>query len=103
MQADNRTRGLSNRGVGRAVFTTMNPEEAAYGSYGDHVFEIDMAQLPYHPYVGQEPAVVAYDLRGGLAHLLGADDYVPNEEGDMSPDTVIVYGNIPPQCLKLID
>jgi hypothetical protein len=97
-----KTRGISNRSVGAAVFTTSNYEETKRGSYGNVVFEIDtqrLAKHPQRPYAAQEPDISEYDLRMALAHQLGQDRYETDIEGGMSPDTVILYGTILPEYL----
>jgi len=88
------------------VFTTSNYEETHRGSYGNNVFEIDMpamAALPDRPYVSQEPPIVEAELRSAIAHRIGMEDFYDEASQDISPDTVIVYGHIPPQYLKLLD
>ena len=95
------SRGLRNRGVRPAVFTTLNRESAERGTYGDVVFEIDtgaMARDGYTPQVAQEPDVVEADGRNALAHALGVDDFVDEAEND--PDTIIVFGPIPRKYLR---
>lgn len=97
----NATRGLRNRGVGAAVFTTSNPETTVLQSYGDVVFEIDtaaMARDGYTPEVAQEPDVVEAAALNALAWAFGIEDYA--EEPENAPDTVIVYGSIPPEYLR---
>ena len=106
LQARNQTRGLSNRAVGSAVFTTSESEETAQGSYGDTVFEIDMeamAQLPDRPFVSQEPPILEAELREALARLMGFEDYYDEPSSDISPYTVIIYGEVPPQFLTVME
>ena len=105
LSPENKTRGLSNRGVGAAVFTTSDIEEAIQGSYGDFIFEIDMAamaKLPDRPFVSEEPPIVESELRGALARRIGLNDFYNDVESGISPYTVIVHGVIPPQYLKLV-
>jgi hypothetical protein len=99
IQPRNETRGIANRSVGAAIFTTVNYDAAHDGSYGDVVFEIDtraLAKAQRHPYAAQEPPVVEYELRNALAHKLEID-YEADIESGMSEDTVILYGAIPPE------
>ena len=101
----NKTRGISNRGVGSAVFTTSEYEEALGGLYGNYIFEIDMTKMahnPKRPFVSEEPPVVEAELRNSLANYIGMDDFENDTSSDMSPYTVIVYGSIPPDCLTLV-
>ena len=98
------TRGLRNRSVGAAVFTTTNLETASYGSYGDVVFEIDtaaMARDGLTPEVSLEPDVAEAAGKNALAWAFGIEDYA--EEPENAPDTVIVYGSIPPEYLRRLD
>jgi hypothetical protein len=107
LQRRNKSRGISNRGVGSAVYTTTGDDEAAVGgmgSYGDTVFEINtpaMKRDGYRPAVSQEPAVAEYETRMRLARFLGAEGYQSSHEDDMSPTTVVVHGDIPPQYIRL--
>lgn len=106
LECRDETRGLSNRGVGSAVFTTSSFEETERGSYGDYVFKIDTKAMKadgYCPYVSMEPQVVAYELRMALAHHIGAEDYVADESNDISPDTVIIQGDVPAKYLTLLE
>ena len=100
------TRGLTNRSVGAAVFTTTEPEELATGSYGDNHIEIDCAAMKadgYTPTVTQEPEVEEYEFKRALLWKVGAEEQADRLEhgSDMSPNTVIVHGDIPPKYLKL--
>ena len=102
----NKTRGMTNRGVGASVFATTNEDYLEDGSYGDAIFEIDtsaMAKDGYTPFVSREPDQVEGDLRSALARRLGLDDrYNYNYEQGVDCDTVIVSGGIPAKYLKLI-
>ena len=97
------TRGISNRSVGAAVFTSTEPTDI--DSYGNNVLEIDteaMKRDGYTPFVGQEPDIESYEKAMSLMHFYGieGDPHLDVESG-MSPTTVIVYGKIPPQYLTL--
>jgi len=103
--AESRTRGMSNRWVGAAVFVTLDYDEAAYGSYGDAVFEIDFGAMHrdcYTPHVEQEPAVEDAERKRAVLALLGDDEYVVEEEQGMSPSTVIVHGHVPARYLRVV-
>lgn len=102
--AANLTRGISNRGVGAAIFTTIDPDTAA-GHYGGVVFEIDtqnMAIDGLKPYVSLEPPIVEKEYREILARQLGFDFGYDVENG-VQEETVIIYGNVPPQYLRQQD
>ena len=102
----NKTRGMTNRGVGASVFTTTNEEYLEDGSYGDAIFEIDTNKMKaegHTPFVSREPDQVEGDLRSALARRLGMEDrYYYSYEPGVDGDTVIVSGGIPATCLKLI-
>lgn len=101
-----RTRGLSNRGVGAAVYTSTAIEDLEEGSYGDAIFVIDteaMKRDGYTPRVDVEPDVAESEWREALAHKLGDDMYSWEIEGGMSPNTIVVFGHIPPKYLELVE
>ncbi len=105
LETRNQTRGIANRGVGHAVFTTSDVEDLRNGSYGDFIFEIDtgaMAQFSDCPFVSREPPIVEAELRETLAWKIGMRDYYYDDvESDISPDTIIIHGSIAPQYLEL--
>jgi hypothetical protein len=101
-----KTRGLSNRWVGAAVFTSLSDEAAASYRYGPDggLLAIDtraMKRDGVQPRVAQEPEVLEQELMSAIAWRLGIEDYAI-EYGDsgIDPDTVIVYGKIPAKYLK---
>ena len=108
LRAEKRTRGLTNRGTGAAIFTTTL-EAAQYGSYGDTVLEIDVKGMKrdgLEYYVALEPSVVEHEAAGVLANVLGLDDYEHYIESDGAddPDTVVLFiPVVPPKYLKVID
>ncbi len=104
--ASEETRGMSNRNVGPAVYTTADPDEAADGSYGDAVFAIDLAAMARDgvtPYVSQEPDVSQGELRGELASAIGLDNFEYDWESDMSPNTIVFHGSIPAKYVRLVE
>ena len=104
LHPSNASRGLNNRGVGDAVFTTSDFDEAIMGHYGDHIFKIDtraMARDGIKPYVEKEPPVIEEELRITIANKLGYD-YQSDLGSDMSPNTVIIHGHIPSKYLMLV-
>jgi hypothetical protein len=102
-----KTRGISNRGVGAAIFTSLEPNE--YNSYGEFIFEIDVARMAedgYKPMVEMEPDFVDKARREAILHKLG----IRNVEVGMdagsdgtAEDTRIVHGRIPAKYLKLME
>jgi hypothetical protein len=101
----NETRGLSNRSTGAAVFTSTDWDESSY--YYDTVLEIDTEamkrELPPSslPFAGRESDIAEGEAREYLAHALGDDDYHYDYEQGMSPNTVILYGAVPPKYIKV--
>lgn len=98
------SRGLRNRGVSDAVFTTSNLDRASDGMYGDVVLEIDtlaMRRESVMPDVSAEPDVIEAEAAQALAHALGDDNYVFEAEND--PTTLILHGAVPPRFLRVIE
>jgi hypothetical protein len=100
------TRGINNRSVGAAVFTTQDLELAKDYSYGPDggvviINTKQMKQDGFTPFVSQEPEILENELLGALAHRIGLGDYFPEESSDMvTPDTVIFYKLIPAKYLS---
>lgn len=99
----NKTRGMSNRGVGNAIFTS--PEPTSIDSYGDTVLEINVGAMKaagYMPAVSQESPFEAENQKSAIAHKLGIQDWIGGEYGSegLADDTIIFYGAIPPQFIS---
>jgi hypothetical protein len=102
--ATNESRGLRNRSVGAAVFTTTELEQAFDGVYGDVVFEIDTTAMKrdgYMPRVHAEPDVVEAEAANSLMSALGEEDFHMESEND--PRTAIILGSIPPKYLRIVE
>jgi len=100
------TRGISNRCIGAAVFTSTDQDELEDGMYGDAIFRIDTAAMQrdgYMPGLALEPDVEEAEWREALAHRLGADDFSWDVEHGMSANTIAVYGHIPPKYLTWLE
>lgn len=105
LSASDRTRGISNRGMGNAVFTS--PEPTSIDSYGDAVLVIDVGKMKaagYMPQVSQESPFEAETYKSAIAHKLHIEDWIGGEYGSegLSEDTVAFMGDIPPQFLSLL-
>jgi hypothetical protein len=104
LSPSSRTRALSNRGMGSAVFSSPSPE--AVSSYGDAVFSINVGAMKadgYMPQVSQEEPFEDEEMRSALAYKIGIDYEVSSEyysEG-LSEDTVAFFDTIPPKYLRL--
>lgn len=105
LNPSSRTRAISNRGMGAAVFTGPSPE--AISSYGEAVFAIDVGAMKadgYMPEVSQEGPLEDAAMRDALAYKVGIEDYRAAEEygsEGLSEDTVAFFGQIPPKYLRL--
>lgn len=103
-----KTRGLSNRGVGAAIFTADDLDYIS-DSYGDAIFKIDvpaMKQDGVEFSVEKEPAVFEGEAMGALAHRLGIDDYYweSGDSGADDPSTVILHvSSVDPKYLSLVN
>lgn len=100
------SRGLSNRGVGGAVFTTSEESEAE--GYGK-VLRIDVAAMERDevlPRVSQEPEIEYYNACDAFASrfglYLGDSVYYDVEQG-MSPNTFILNGPVPPEYITIVE
>jgi len=102
----NDSRGLSNRDMGSAVFTSLEPD--AIEAYGDTVIAINAPQMKadgYMPSVEGETPLVDSEIRSAIANLIGFDEYIAEEyssEG-FHPDTLAFYGDIPPKYLEVME
>lgn len=97
--------GLTNR-FAAGVFTSVDPEEYADGTYGDICIDIDLpAFLKAHPdtQISFEPEVEECLMRDALAGALGLDDIdiSPDSSGGMSYQTIIVGSAIPLKFLSI--
>ncbi len=99
------TRGVTNRDVGGAVFTTADEDEAKEGSYGPVVLRIDteaMKRDGLTPRIEQEPDISEGAKRETLAHIVDAENYNYDYEQGMSPNTIVMYGNVPAKYLHKV-
>jgi len=103
-----KTRGLSNRWVGSAIFASFNPE--AIDSYGDYIFEIDLSAMrkDYEqkneelPVIEMEPAIYREKMINSIAWALGVE-YSDSEAANdgVDHDTIIINGHIPSKYISL--
>ena len=107
LRAESRTRGLTNRSVGHAIFTTDDLDNVS-DSYGDAVIEIDTAAMKADGVqfsVEMEPAVFELEAYDVIASSIGLDAHGFSTGGDGAddPSTVILHvGNVDPKYLKVI-
>lgn len=101
LQRRNNTRGLGNRSVGRAVFTSRNGTFDAYGAVD---FEIDLEEMKedgFTPMASPEPQVAEARAREAVAREVGMHDFHAEIPHDISPDTAVIHEDIPLQYLSL--
>lgn len=103
------SRGLSNRSVGAAVFFSLSPEGTDSYAHDGEVIVADMKSMrddyvsngKQLPYVAPEPDILSGELLGSIAHKIGYDDFLHEEESGVDPDTIIVYGHVPAKYLSV--
>jgi hypothetical protein len=98
----NKTRGISNRLMGSAVFTSTNPD--GIDSYAtDGIVIIDTAAMKrdgFTPWVTMEEPLENNEQLCGIAHAIGMEDYYCDYESGISEETVVVHDNIPAKYVK---
>lgn len=104
LRKENKSRGISNRSTGSAVFTSDNPDDIS--SYGNVIFEIDLGKMKqdgYMPEVSKEEPLSDYHMRDTLANMIGLENFIQDDYGSegIYDSTIIIYGNIPPKYLKI--
>lgn len=100
--------GITNR-FANGIFTSVDPEEHASGTYGNVCLEIDMDTFKKSNNLSSvnleyEPDIEEYLLRDLIRSRLELDDMEINLDSSsgMSPYTIIVGHNIPVQFIKQI-
>jgi hypothetical protein len=100
--------GLTNR-YSHGIFTSVDPEEHASGTYGDVCLEIDMdafkqANNLAAVNLSYEPDIEEYLMRDQIRSTLELDDMEIefDSSGGMSPYTIIVKHTVPIQFIKQI-
>lgn len=104
LEGRSESRGITNRSVGSAVFTSVDPESIQdYAGSDGGIVSIDtkmMKQDGYTPFVGMEPEVLEKEIASALANKLGIDYEQEYHDSGMDPNTFIVYGDIPAKYIK---
>lgn len=98
------SRGLTNTSTGSAVFTTLDIEELDMNVYGDAHIKINLSAMKednYKPRVSEEHPLIIDRYRSSIAHIFGVE--YESDNNDLSPDTLVIFGHIPPKYLELID
>jgi len=102
LQPSDEGRGISNRHIGQAVFTSSEPDTPTH--YYDKVIAINTPQMAkdnYKPFVSQEPDIQDYEQASALANYYGIEDFNMDVEGGMDHGTIIFYDKIPPKYLAI--
>lgn len=106
-----KTRGINNRSVGAAIFTTQEGDEveSLRQSYGPVVIVINTEEMKkdgFMPVVQHEPEVEEAMELAFIFHKLGQEDVelsrFIDSSGGISEYTVIIHDNIPPKYLKVL-
>jgi len=106
LKTQNKTRGISNRSTGSAIFTSTDPYSTE--SYGDFIIEIDldkMKQDGFTPSASKEEPIVEAEQRESIARRLGLEnvDFKSELESEgIFDNTVIFYEDIPNKYLNII-
>jgi hypothetical protein len=101
----NKSRGISNRGVGAAIFTSSDP--GMVESYGSFLFEINLRKMisdGLEVEVAQEPDIERYMKVDAFCHKLGLEtERLFEVEMGMDWNTFILDRSVPPEYLKLVE
>jgi len=100
----NKTRGVSNRGTGSAVFTSSEIDEM--NSYGDVTIQIDLSKVPDIETSLEEPIEEVY-RKNQVMHMMDPESepyqfYVDSSDG-LQDTTLVVYGHIPNNAIELVE
>jgi hypothetical protein len=105
IEARSDSRGVSNRGMADAVFTSLNQEGTE--SYGDVVLEINTLKMKndsYMPEVSGEEPLIVNEQRASIANVLGYHEFVQDDYSSdgLSSETIAIFGSIPLKYVKRI-
>lgn len=106
IEASNKTRGISNRNTGSAVFVTTNPDELMQGFYGDVHIDIRLGKMKedgYTPMVSEEKPWVVAELKRSLGAVFDIEIEDLDSSDGISPDTLVIFGDIPPKYIERSD
>lgn len=100
-----KSRGLSNRNVGCAIFCSVNSEEYETGTYGNVCLALNLTDFMKSQnlsslYVEPEPEVLEVSIRNAFRNKLGINEDPEESSSDMSPTTVIIYEAFPVQFIE---
>jgi hypothetical protein len=98
-----KTRGISNRFVGSAVF--LSDSYDLTNSHYEVVLEVSFGAMKgdgYMPDVNLEEDIEESEVVSTLAHKIGLEDFVYDIEGGLDPGTIVLKDSIPPQYIRVV-
>lgn len=101
LETRNETRGVTNRSMGRAVFTSA---QSPIGVYGNVVFEIDISSMVadgFTPDAGKEHPVEEAMAKEAVASEFHIPAFHAEIDPSLSRDTEVFYNDIPIKYLHL--
>lgn len=107
LRPENRTRGITNRGIGSAIFTSHEPDPMQ--SYGEILVTIDLdkaRKLNPDIQTGLESPIEEYLRRSVIASELGIEDtyqFEPSSSDGVREDTLVIYGHVPREAITIED
>jgi len=106
LRAMNKTRGLTNRGIGGAVFTHPDIHTVSE-HYGGTPYLIDTQAMKDDGYMPEVSMDGDYDekrARESMAHHMGFEDFYEDPDyGGEDDRTVVFHGDIPPKYIQQVD
>ena len=103
LRKSNESRGISNRGIGAAVFTSTEPTGTT--SYGEVCLRIDVSAMKrdgFMPEVGYEWPLWYDNFREAMAYRLGIEYFGSTSISEgLSNDTIIFFADIPAKYVRL--
>lgn len=106
LTVQNLTRGITNKSVGSAIFTSTDSEKVeSYTDAGGAVLKINTPQMKkdgYMPFVSGEPEIIEKEYMGSIAYLIGIEYETDPVDSGMDTDTVIFNQDIPLKYISVL-
>ena len=103
LKRSNKTRGITNAGIGPAVFTSLEPTSTTV--YGAVCVAVDVGLMKadgFMPEIGYEWPVWYDYFREAMAHRLGIEYFGSGQVSDgLSLDTIIFFADLPAKYVRL--
>jgi len=108
IESRDQTRGISNRWVGAAVYTSLEPHGTdSYAGDGTVIVDTQaMKRDGYMPQVEMESPIQNAGQLSSIAWQIGIQDYYPAEEYQsegIAEDTVVIKGDVPAKYVSEFD